>query len=75
MELYDKTDNTNKDEQLNPVAVAVGLTLGVITVAMLEALFVWAVLFYLVGLSLTWLQVFGIMLIINGIASKFKSFS
>ncbi len=77
MNLYEpKTDQTKEDETpdvgLKMVATGVGLILGALAAASLEALMIWLILTYLVGVTLTWLQVLGIMLVVNGIMAKFK---
>jgi len=77
MDLYEpKTDQTKEDETadagIKMVATGVGLILGALAAASLEALLIWLILTYLVGVTLTWLQVLGIMLVVNGIMAKFK---
>ena len=77
MNLYEpKTDQTEEEEAtsagIKMVATGVGLILGALAAASLEALLIWLILTYLVGVTLTWLQVFGIMLVVNGIMAKFK---
>ncbi len=77
MNLYEpKTDQTEENETtdsgLKMVATGVGLILGALAAASLEALMIWLILTYLVGVTLTWLQVLGIMLVVNGIMAKFK---
>ena len=77
MNLYEpKTDQTEEEETtsagIKMVATGVGLILGALAAASLEALLIWLILTYLVGVTLTWLQVFGIMLVVNGIMAKFK---
>ncbi len=77
MDLYEpKTNQTEESETtdagLKMVATGVGLILGALAAASLEALMIWLILTYLVGVTLTWLQVLGIMLVVNGIMAKFK---
>ena len=75
MDLYEpKTEqtDTDTDKNLNGIAVGVGLILGALAAASLEALLIWLILTYLVGVTLTWLQVLGIMLVVNGVMAKFK---
>ncbi len=76
MNLYEpKTEQDDTDtstDNLNGIAVGVGLILGALAAASLEALLIWLILTYLVGVTLTWLQVLGIMLVVNGILAKFK---
>ena len=77
MDLYEpKTDQTKEEETtdagIKMVATGVGLILGALAAASLEALLIWLILTYLVGVTLTWLQVLGIMLVVNGIMAKFK---
>ena len=76
MELYEK--KTEKTEQVEVTsgkafALAFGAMLGLMSVAALEALIVWAILTGLVGTSFTWVQVFGVLLVVNGLTAKFKS--
>ena len=77
MDLYEPKTNQTKEEEttgagIKMVATGVGLILGALAAASLEALLIWLILTYLVGVTLTWLQVFGIMLVVNGIMAKFK---
>jgi hypothetical protein len=76
MNLYEpKTDKTEEDTAnagLTVLATSVGVILGLASIAALEALLAWLILTYLVGISVTYLQTFGIMLIVNAITSKFK---
>jgi len=76
MDLYEpKTEKPEIDPTkitASTIGIGVGLILGALAVASLEALLIWLILTYLVGVTLTWLQVFGIMLVVNGIMAKFK---
>ncbi len=77
MELYEKKDDKKNDkikvDGAIAVATALGAILGLATSAALEALIVWAILTSLVGVTLTYLQVLGIMLIVNGLTTKLRS--
>ncbi len=78
MELYEKDSKKKEDNKVQvdgaiAVATALGAILGLATSAALEALIVWAILTALVGASVTWLQVFGVLLIVNGVTAKFRS--
>jgi len=76
MDLYEpKTEQSDDDTTktaMSAVGIGVGLILGALAAASLEALLIWLILTYLVGVTLTWLQVLGIMLVVNGIMAKFK---
>jgi uncharacterized protein YacL len=76
MDLYEpKTEQSDDDTTkitASTIGIGVGLILGALAAASLEALLIWLILTYLVGVTLTWLQVLGIMLIVNGIMAKFK---
>ncbi len=77
MELYEKKDS-KKDDKIKvdgaiAVATALGAILGLATSAALEALIVWAILTSLVGLTFTYVQVLGVMLIVNGLTTKLRS--
>ena len=76
MNLYEpKTEQTEVDDaksSVSAIGVGIGLVLGALAAASLEALLIWLILTYLVGVTLTWLQVFGIMLVVNGVMAKFK---
>ena len=53
-------------------ATGLGLAIGVALSAALESMLIWLILTSLVGLSVTFFQVLGTMLIINGFIGKFK---
>tara|TARA_R110002012_G_scaffold57491_1_gene148252 strand:+ start:420 stop:650 length:231 start_codon:yes stop_codon:yes gene_type:complete len=76
MDLYEpKTEQSEDDTAktaMSTIGIGVGLILGALAAASLEALLIWLILTYLVGVTLTWLQVLGIMLVVNGIMAKFK---
>jgi|TARA_R110002012_G_scaffold172129_1_gene337097 uncharacterized protein YacL len=76
MDLYEpKTEQSDDDTTkitASTIGIGVGLILGALAAASLEALLIWLILTYLVGVTLTWLQVLGIMLVVNGIMAKFK---
>jgi hypothetical protein len=78
MDLYEPKANQNKEDEevtkasITAIATGLGLALGALAAASLEALLIWLILTYLVGVTLTWLQVLGIMLVVNGIMAKFK---
>ena len=76
MDLYEpKTEKTEEDTTNAAAAVlatSLGVLLGLASIAALEALLAWLILTYLVGISVTWVQTFGIMLIVNAVTSKFK---
>ena len=76
MDLYEpKTEQSDDDTTktaMSAVGIGAGLILGALAAASLEALLIWLILTYLVGVTLTWLQVLGIMLVVNGIMAKFK---
>ena len=79
MDLYEPSPKKTEEPEMDStdagikmVATGVGLILGALAAASLEALLIWLILTYLVGVTLTWLQVLGIMLVVNGIMAKFK---
>ncbi len=78
MNLYEPKSKTETDaEKLEVdgvalVATSLGVLLGLASIAALEALLAWLIHTYLVGISVTYLQTFGIMLIVNAVTSKFK---
>ena len=76
MDLYEpKTEQSETSDTkigMTTIGVGIGLVLGALAAASLEALLIWLILTYLVGVTLTWLQVLGIMLVVNGIMAKFK---
>lgn len=77
MDLYEPKTNQTEEEDtgkldVTAVATGLGLILGALAAASLEALIIWLILTYLVGVTLTWLQVLGIMLVVNGIMAKFS---
>lgn len=76
MDLYEpKTEQPEVDttkSAMSTIGIGVGLVLGALAAASIEALLIWLILTYLVGVTLTWLQVLGIMLVVNGIMAKFK---
>jgi hypothetical protein len=76
MDIYeskkDKPDIDVNKLAVNTLATGLGLVLGALAAASLESLLIWLILTYLVGVTITWLQVLGVMLIVNGVLAKFK---
>jgi len=78
MDLYEpspkKTDEPKTEAQAAGAVVAAGfgLAVGVALSAALESALIWLILTSLIGLSVTYFQVLGTMLIINGFIGKFK---
>ena len=78
MDLYEpapkKTDEPETEAQAAGAAIAAGLGLavGVALSAAFESALIWLILTSLIGLSVTYFQVLGTMLIINGLIGKFK---
>ena len=79
MDLYEPSPKKTEEEpQTEAKAVAaalaagLGLAIGVALSAALESMLIWLILTSLVGLSVTFFQVLGTMLIINGFIGKFK---
>ena len=75
MDLYQPKE-TEKPETEHPVAKAVGkavgLFVGYATYVALETTIVWLILSLFVWGAITWVQVFGVLLVVNGITAKFK---
>lgn len=75
MRLYDTTPPTEDTENneatpAQKLGFSAGMLFGLLGVVALEATIAWAILTALVGLTLTWLQVFGLLLIVNGLSNK-----
>ena len=80
MKLYDpnlnlkdlKEAGENPEEMMRKMTpgMALGFLVGLATVCAFETTIAWLILTFLVGVSLTWLQVFGIILIANGLSAK-----
>ena len=76
MELYEKKDEKTDKVKVDgaiAAATALGAILGLATSAALEAVIVWAIATSLIGLTVTYIQVLGIMLIVNGVTTKLRS--
>ena len=75
MELYEPKE-TEKSKAEHPIAKAmgraVGLFVGYATYVALETTVVWAILSLFVWGAITWVQVFGVLLVVNGVTAKFK---
>ena len=74
MKLYEPRKMTEKTEPpkwAKKLGMGLGIILGSVAGAALEATIVWALLTALVGVSVTWLQVLGMVLIFNGLAARF----
>ena len=78
MDLYEPSPKNTEEPETEAkaaaaaIAAGLGLAIGVALSAALESLLIWLILTSLVGLSLTYFQVLGTMLIINGFIGKFK---
>ena len=79
MDLYEPSPKKTDDEPQTEaqaagaaIAAGLGLAVGVALSAALESLLIWLILTSLIGLSVTYFQVLGTMLIINGFIGKFK---
>ncbi len=79
MDLYEPSPKKTEEEPQTEakaaaaaIATGLGLAIGVALSAALESLLIWLILTSLVGLSVTFFQVLGTMLIINGFIGKFK---
>ena len=79
MDLYEPSPKKTEEEPQTEAkaaaaafATGLGLAIGVALSAALESMLIWLILTSLVGLSVTFFQVLGTMLIINGFIGKFK---
>jgi fatty acid desaturase len=79
MDLYEPSPKKTEEEPQTEAkaaaaafAAGLGLAIGVALSAALESMLIWLILTSLVGLSVTFFQVLGTMLIINGFIGKFK---
>ena len=77
MDLYEPSPKKTEEKTEAQAAAAVvatgfGLAVGVALAAALESALIWLILTSLIGLSVTYFQVLGTMLIINGFIGKFK---
>ena len=79
MDLYEPSPKKTEEEPQTEAKAAaaafstgLGLAIGVALSAALESMLIWLILTSLVGLSVTFFQVLGTMLIINGFIGKFK---
>ena len=75
MKLYEPREMTEKTEPpkwAKKLGMGLGIILGAATGAAMETTIVWAIATVLVGLPFTWLQIFGCLLIFNGLAARFN---
>jgi fatty acid desaturase len=76
MNLYEPKTEENEAEDtksgLTMAATGVGLVLGAVAAAALESFLIWLILVNLVGVTVTFVQVLGVMLIVNAVLTKFK---
>ncbi len=61
-----------KPPKLNPFGVAVGMTLGVVTVITLEAALVWVILAYLLKVKFAFTQVLAVVMLLEYALGRVK---
>ena len=61
-----------KQPKLNPFGVAVGMTLGVVTVISLEAVVVWVILAYLLKIKFAFTQVLAVVMLLEYALGRVK---
>ena len=74
MKLYEprKVKDDTTPPWVYKTGTIIGMVLGVASGAAIETTLIWAIAAFLIGLPVTWVQIFGCLLIFNGLAARFS---
>ena len=72
MRLYDPNMKAEDKKEPPKLALAIGAFIGYAAAISLDAVIIWAILSFLVGLNFGFWQILGVVLIFNGLTAKFK---